>query len=407
MELVTETWQNIRYKYNKEKDTLEEEELGTFTQYPIRLAWAITIHKSQGLTFSKAIIDAGASFAPGQVYVALSRLTGLDGLVLRSRINPDSIRTDERVLQFVESELPDNVLEETLEQEQHTFIQESLLKKFNWVKITEALRSNMQGYMERQIPEIQECISWASGILQTATRQEEVAAKFLRQLERLLAESELKGFSVVHERTEAAVQYFVKEVREGLIASVEKHMSDMQGRDRTKKYMKELAELKRMFERHVHHLNQAAGLTKAMRDNAEMSTLLELAEAMQKPVEISLSVEDVEEKKARRQKGDSHRASLQMFREGKSINDIVRERNLSLTTIETHLASFIITGEVHVTELVSQEKLDKILSMVEKEPNISSWTIKQALGDDVSWGDIRAALNYRDKMAKEGISNME
>ena len=65
-----ETWQNIKYNYNKEKDRIEEEELGTFRQYPIRLAWAITIHKSQGLTFEKAIIDAGASFAPGQVYVA-------------------------------------------------------------------------------------------------------------------------------------------------------------------------------------------------------------------------------------------------------------------------------------------------------------------------------------------------
>src|SRR6476646_11266421 len=83
----------------KEKDRIEEEDLGTFTQYPVRLAWAITIHKSQGLTFDKAIIDAGASFAAGQVYVALSRLTSLSGLVLKSRIYPHCIHTDERVLE--------------------------------------------------------------------------------------------------------------------------------------------------------------------------------------------------------------------------------------------------------------------------------------------------------------------
>ena len=86
MLLEKETWRSIRYLYNQEKDKIEEDELGSFKQYPIRLAWAITIHKSQGLTFEKAIIDAGASFAPGQVYVALSRCTTLDGIVLQSRI---------------------------------------------------------------------------------------------------------------------------------------------------------------------------------------------------------------------------------------------------------------------------------------------------------------------------------
>ncbi|HEY6899423.1 MAG TPA: AAA family ATPase, partial [Puia sp.] len=95
--LEKETWRNIRYQYDKDEDKIEEEELGTFRQYPIRLAWAITIHKSQGLTFEKAVIDAGESFAAGQVYVALSRLTDLKGLVLRSRITPGAIRTDPHI----------------------------------------------------------------------------------------------------------------------------------------------------------------------------------------------------------------------------------------------------------------------------------------------------------------------
>src|SRR5207253_9801519 len=86
-----ETWKNIRYNYNKEKDDIEEEELGSFKQYPVRLAWAITIHKSQGLTFEKAVIDAGDSFAAGQVYVALSRCTSLEGLVLHSKIYANAI----------------------------------------------------------------------------------------------------------------------------------------------------------------------------------------------------------------------------------------------------------------------------------------------------------------------------
>ena len=83
-----ESWRNIRYKYNEEKKQIEEEELGTFTQYPIRLAWAITIHKSQGLTFSRAVIDfTGGVFAGGQAYVALSRCTSLEGIQLKKPVS--------------------------------------------------------------------------------------------------------------------------------------------------------------------------------------------------------------------------------------------------------------------------------------------------------------------------------
>src|SRR6185312_10557793 len=128
--LEKETWRNIRYHYNKEKDRIEEEELGSFSQYPIRLAWAITIHKSQGLTFQRAVIDAGASFAPGQVYVALSRLTSLSGLVLKSRIDPHCIQTDKRVLEFVNNELHQDVLHETLQKEQQQYIRHCMLQGF-------------------------------------------------------------------------------------------------------------------------------------------------------------------------------------------------------------------------------------------------------------------------------------
>jgi hypothetical protein len=95
-----ETWENIKYKWNETERKIEEEITGTFKQFPLRLAWAITIHKSQGLGFENVIVDAGASFTAGQVYVALSRCTSFDGLVLRTKIPRRAIFTDHQVLEF-------------------------------------------------------------------------------------------------------------------------------------------------------------------------------------------------------------------------------------------------------------------------------------------------------------------
>jgi ATP-dependent exoDNAse (exonuclease V) alpha subunit len=103
IEVRKEKWENIRYSVNPDTRGLDEELLGSFTQFPLRLAWAITIHKSQGLTFEKAIIDAGDAFAPGQVYVALSRCTDLEGLVLQSKLRASGLKIDERVIRFSQS----------------------------------------------------------------------------------------------------------------------------------------------------------------------------------------------------------------------------------------------------------------------------------------------------------------
>ena len=96
-----ESWRNIRYKYNEEKKEIEEEVLGTFTQFPVRLAWAITVHKSQGLTFSRVVIDlTGGVFAGGQTYVALSRCTSLEGMQLRQPIQPADVFVRPEITQF-------------------------------------------------------------------------------------------------------------------------------------------------------------------------------------------------------------------------------------------------------------------------------------------------------------------
>ena len=132
IEVKRETWQTIRYALNNETRKMEEEVLGSYTQFPLRLAWAITIHKSQGLTFEKAIIDAGKAFSPGQVYVALSRCTSLEGITLQTPIRPGSLATDSAIDQFISTKFADQNLDTELEKARQDFHLQQLMNIFGF-----------------------------------------------------------------------------------------------------------------------------------------------------------------------------------------------------------------------------------------------------------------------------------
>ncbi len=121
-------WQNMEYTINADNQDIEEKEIGSFNQIPLRLAWAVTIHKSQGLTFDKVIVDAGQAFAHGQVYVALSRCTSLEGLVLKTRITPNTLVNDYSVDQFVEHLPEKEPTQEKVDQLRHDYELETMLE---------------------------------------------------------------------------------------------------------------------------------------------------------------------------------------------------------------------------------------------------------------------------------------
>jgi len=138
VEVERAVWNNIQYSYNREQKKIVEEIVGTFEQYPIRLAWAITVHKSQGLTFEKVIADLGRAFAPGQVYVALSRCTSFSGLMLKTQLNSYAIKTDPRVIEFAQNETPGTLITEQLNTGKADFYYKKAREDFGKGKIKSA-----------------------------------------------------------------------------------------------------------------------------------------------------------------------------------------------------------------------------------------------------------------------------
>jgi hypothetical protein len=399
LELEQEKWQNIRYVYNKEKDLVDEKELGTFTQYPIRLAWAITIHKSQGLTFDKAIIDAGASFASGQVYVALSRLTGLEGLVLHSPIHASSISTDRRALDFVENELEEDVLQQKLEEEQRNFVRQMLVQGFGWENLLEAINIHLENYEHRQIPCKTQCIEWATGLQKEVADLYQVSLKFRKQLEQLFIGCETDGYNQLYNRTFAAASYYIKAIDEKLVSSLKQHVNEVKAKQKVKKYVNELTGISLQFDRKKQQVQQALQLAEALHKSCSIDELLKMLEEQQKPFEVELPAEP-EVKKARAVKGETGRLSLQMFKEGKSIGDIAVARNLAVSTIEGHLASFVATGEVDVLDLVNADKLDKLIAFMTDNRGLSLVEAKKMMNEEISFGQLKAVSFHLVKLTE-------
>jgi hypothetical protein len=401
MELEKETWRNINYKYNQENDEVDEEELGSFTQYPIRLAWAITIHKSQGLTFEKAIVDAGASFAPGQVYVALSRLTSLNGLVLHTRIHPSQVMTDERVLRYTEQMDTQQNLESELQELQKLFAAKKLLESFDLEKLCESYKENYLGFAKSAIPDKADAVICALKWSDKANELQLVATKFNQHLQFIFSSGTRPDYGHVQERTVAAAQYFGAEL-EVLELALKAHVEEFKVKQKTKKYIAQLRYILLLLQRKKMQIDQASKLAKGLNLGTDVASLLDMIAADKKQFAASQSKEEEQILSAKKEVGVSKITTFDMYKSGKTIEEIATARSMAISTIEGHLTSFVGSGELEVTEFVSPSELSLVLKKIKELDGLSGTMLKENLPAEITYTKLRAVIAYHLRMKELG-----
>lgn len=393
--LDKEEWTNAKYILNSLTKEITEQVEGTFTQYPIRLAWAITIHKSQGLTFEHAIIDAQNSFAHGQTYVALSRCKTLEGMVLDSPLRPEAIISDDKVDEFNrQSEL--NAPNETeLLKLEKAYALHLLHELFNFKAIEQAYNRMLRlldEYFYKKYPDL--LIDYKS-LHPELQKIIQVSARFEEQYTRLL--NEVNGELVnagVQERIHSAAIYFGDQ----LINFVALYSKTQIVTDN-----KELQ--KRAKERYLDLGDALSFKSKILNYEGREDVVFSVSDYLKNKARILLGLQEEDEKPARKKKVkkepkekkpriNTKEVSYEMFCQGMSIEEIAQQRGLVSSTIVSHLVPYIIEGTIDASQLISQAKIDEVNQFIKTHPDKaeSLFAIKDNVNDSISYSDIKLAM---------------
>lgn len=387
IEVQQETWENTKYSLNEKTKQIEAEVQGTFKQYPLRLAWAITIHKSQGLTFEHAIIDAQSSFAAGQVYVALSRCKTLEGLILASPISSSAIINDNLVMNYIshqteEAEKSIAALP-TLKAE---YYRQLLLELFSFTDLKaceDALYRVLTEYFYKY-PKIITLHKMA--IIDLDERIMSISSKWKSIICNMTTDQ-------LHEddflqRMKKGALYFHSQLTE-----IFSHLLDMtkgvQSNNKIayKRFDNNYADLLQTYV--VKHELLERIMEKGFSINGYLT-------AKQEAILNSLEEKTgrnrknkIEETTPKVPKISTSEVTFNLFKTGKSIEEIAKERSLTPATIQGHLIPYIQKGEIKLNEVIDEEKAKTILQKLQlagKEASLKA--IKLLCPADITYTDI-------------------
>ncbi len=483
IEVKREKWDNIRYVLNHSSREIEEEVLGSFSQFPLRLAWAITIHKSQGLTFEKAIIDAGHAFAPGQVYVALSRCTSMEGIVLLSKIPISGLANDPTILKFSTNKTGREQLENEASVAAENFRRQSLISTFQFNKPL-SVAAELQEYIRSNEASFEiETGTWMDDVFHRIEGIEQTAEKFRLWLQQNFESQDERNQDLIQDKTKKAVPYFLEslnrtiELLEDTAVQTDSYLHAREFNDNVKEmllllhFQKHLIESCRNgfdveewqkqkknfkqpeFNINAHSLSSNKKINgnhpklqqqlRRLRDQlcqeydlpvfriAKNKSIEEIAEKLpqnhyqleqisgfgkmkvrqfgndflslvksycsENNIEISeaaASAEQAIQPTTKKKKGSSPLQTFNLYLAGKTVEEIAAERNFAPTTIEGHLAQFVITGALEVSRFLDQDKLEKIERFYHHYDGKTLKSIKDHL-PEISFSEIRFFISHK------------
>lgn len=367
-----EVWEQKKYSLDTDKN-IKEEVLGSFEQFPIKLAWAVTIHKSQGLTFDKVIIDAGKSFTAGQVYVALSRCRTLEGIVLKSKITPEVIFKDNRILKFQgETQANDNV-ESILNQEKYDYSIRKLLRTLDcqWF-LKEVEQWNNLSIVTKSIDR-----SKSNQLYLQLKRDVLNLGKIFEKLERIIFQKvnlfieKKEDWSEIEGKSKGAVNFFFTEISDKVFNPLKDFYAEIKGAKGLKQYNEELKNWLEDIEEYLNSLKEIHLLETKLLDEKNDK-------------EVSMKIAKV----------PSQVLTFQLFEEGKTISEIAMERGLVKETVIGHLAKFAEQGLLDIARVITSDKIKIFEKTFKTEPKetLNEW--KTALPNDFEFNEIRILINH-------------